>query len=136
MGEQAEPLLVEARERNPRSRTARFLLLEHYVRNGQAKEAAGEMAVLTRLMPDARPLLIAGLPRFAESTPDSAAIAQVLEGNPAAPRAVLEHLAATGASPDFILGPSRRQRPAPETKRPNSPGDLRHVRGTCKVAHP
>src|SRR3546814_5236790 len=80
MGEQAEPLLVEARERNPRSRTARFLLLEHYVRNGQAKEAAGEMAVLTRLMPDARPLLIAGLARFAESTPESAAIAQVLEG--------------------------------------------------------
>src|SRR3546814_19839970 len=61
----------EARERNPRSRTARFLLLEHYVRNGQAKEAAGEMAVLTRLMPDARPLLIAGLARFAESTPES-----------------------------------------------------------------
>src|SRR3546814_15136336 len=77
------------------------------------------MAVLTRLMPDARPLLIAGLARFAESTPESAAIAQVLEGDPAAQSAVLEHLAATGASPDLILGLSRGKRPGPEAKWPD-----------------
>src|SRR3546814_19803365 len=118
MGEQAEPLLVEARERNPRSRTARFLLLEHYVRNGQAKEAAGELAVLTRLMPDARPLLIAGLARFAESTPERAPIAQLLEGDPAAPTPVLNDQAATGTSPDLILGLSRGQRPGPAPKKP------------------
>ncbi len=119
-GERAERLLVEALERNPRSRTARFLLLEHYVRAGQAVDAAQEMAALTRLMPDARPLLIAGLARFAASMPDSGAIAEVLEGDPAVRHAVLEHLAAISASPDLILTLSDGMRPAAQAKWPEA----------------
>ena len=111
-GDRAELLLTEARERNPRSRTARFLLLEHYVKSGRASEAAREMAVLTRLMPDARPVLIAGLARFAQSLPDSPAVAHVLKADPAVQSGVLEHLAATGGSPKLILGLSQGLQPS------------------------
>lgn len=110
-GDRAERLLVEAKERNPRSRTARFLLLEHHVRAGKPAAAAQEMAALTRLMPDARPVLIAGLARFAASMPDNGAIAEVLKGDPAVRHAVLEHLAASAESPELIMTLSNGARP-------------------------
>lgn len=98
----AERLLTEARARNPRSRTARFLLLELYVRAGRAHRAAEEMATLTRLVPNARPLLVAGLARFAQSFRDGGAMARVLEDDPAIRDDVLDRLAALGEEPELI----------------------------------
>ena len=134
-GERAEQLLSEARRRNPRSRTARFLLLEHYVRAGQVNEAATEMTVLSRLLPDARPLLIAGLARFAAHVPNPAAISQVLDNDPAVRNGVLEHLAATGASPDLILALAKGQRPPPGAEWPGRVIDALVKRGDISKAY-
>jgi hypothetical protein len=100
---EAEALLTEARNRNPRSRAARLILLERYLRTGRVKEAALEVALLTRVMPRSGQYLIPGLARFAEDPKASAALADVLRSNPSMQGDVLEHLAGTGASPDMII---------------------------------
>lgn len=102
-GERAERLLTEARQRNPRSRVARFLLLERYVRTSRTREAAAEMAVLTRLMPEARRMLIAALADLAENAPRNSAIADVLRSDPAIQQDVLDHLAARHAPSGVLL---------------------------------
>lgn len=99
----AEPMLAEARRRNPRSRVARLLLLDRYLRTGQVEPAVAEIAALGRLIPEANRVLVPELAKLA-SSPDAAdAVAEILRGDPPTRALVLQHLAGNGGAPDAVL---------------------------------
>lgn len=101
--EQAERLLEFAKARNPRSRAGRLFLLERYLRTNQPAAAAGEMTVLSRLVPEAAGLLVPEFARLAREPATSSAMVQVLRSDPALRTRVLDHMASSGADPESIL---------------------------------
>ncbi len=114
----AHRLLRIAEERNPRSREARALLLQHAVANADARDAVAQIEVLHRLEPELRPALSEALIYLASvPTTQRAALAAINEARHK--RDVLQGLARWGASPsmllsaieelgEFDLGPDRR----------------------------
>lgn len=105
---EAAPLLAEARRRNPRSRVARLLLLDRYLRIGDTENAVAEIAALGRLIPEANRVLVPELAKFAVQPKSGAAVAEVLRSDPDMRGRVLEHLANTGAKPDVVLAVAQR----------------------------
>jgi hypothetical protein len=99
----AEPLLVEAKRRNPRSRATRILLLDRHLRAGRVRQAAAEMSGVSRLMPATRSVLVPQLARFAGDPKTSGVLAEILRSDPELKRSLLEHLASSGAEPDIVL---------------------------------
>ena len=61
----AELLLLEARQRAPRSSAARYMLADLYLRTGRALPALGEIAVLNRFLPGAATQLAPALAAYA-----------------------------------------------------------------------
>jgi hypothetical protein len=111
----AEPLLVEARRRNPRLRGARFALLELYLRQNRAREAGTELAVLRRLVPQMETVVVPQLAQLARDRRTAAELLAVLRQDPALHEAVLAALAENGSDPELILSmaPQRTTRSAP-----------------------
>jgi hypothetical protein len=99
----AEAMLSEALARNPRSRLARLFALEVRLRRGQAAGAARDMAILTRLMPDAQQVFVPELARMARDPRTSRALRQALRTDRRLHGLVLHHLAQQGANLDLIL---------------------------------
>ncbi|MGZ8997240.1 MAG: tetratricopeptide repeat protein [Allosphingosinicella sp.] len=99
----AEQLLAEARRRNPRSRFARLILLDRYLRTGKIDLATGEMTALGNLIPAAGNILTKELARLARAPATADALVQALRRNPAPRDRLLEHLADSGGDPDLIL---------------------------------
>jgi hypothetical protein len=108
----AEQLLVEARRRNPRSRFARLILLDRYLRTGKIDKATGEMTALGNLIPDAGQILTGELARLAQAPATARALVQALRRNPAPRDDLLEYLAGAGSDPNLILSIAREV-PAP-----------------------
>lgn len=100
---QAAPLLEEARRRNPRSRFARLLLLDRYLRTGEVKPAVAEIAAIGRLIPEASRVLVPELAKFATRQDSAAATAQMLRGDAEMRGAVLYHLATQKAPADEVM---------------------------------
>jgi hypothetical protein len=92
-------LLEEARRRNPRQRIARLLLLDRWLRRGEAGKAATEMTVLTRLLPGAGELLVTELARLADAPATARTTRAALAEDPALLDRVLAAMAKGGASP-------------------------------------
>ena len=105
-------LLHEVRRRNPRSRFARLILLDRYLRLGRIDEATGEMTALNNLITGAGGILIPELGRLARSPQTGRALEAALRRNPEPRDMLLEHLAQTGADPELILRLARNV-PAP-----------------------
>jgi hypothetical protein len=103
----AEQLLREARRRNPRSRYARLILLDRYLRSGKIAEATEEMTALGNLIPDAGTVLTGELARLAQTPATSRALVRALQRNPGPRDSLLEYLAGSGADPELILRLSR-----------------------------
>ena len=115
---EASRLLRIAEERNPRSREARAMLLQHAVADADAREAVTQIEVLHRLEPELRPALSETLIYLASvPTTQQATLAAIREDRHK--RDVLQGLARWGASPsmllsaigelgEFDLGPDRR----------------------------
>jgi hypothetical protein len=99
----AEQLLAEARRRNPRSRFARLILLDRYLRTGKIDKATGEMTALGNLIPDAGQVLTVELARLAQAPATASALIQALRANPAPRDNLLEYLAGAGSDPNLIL---------------------------------
>jgi hypothetical protein len=99
-----EALLLEAKRRNPRSRMARLLLLDRFLRTDRPAEAAAELGTLTVLVP-----------RTAEVTNPKTAgtLKSALQNHPGLLNSVLSRLASTGASPDTILALAASGGPSP-----------------------
>jgi hypothetical protein len=99
----AEPLLIEAKKRNPRARATRILLLDRYLRAGRVEQAAAEISGVSRLMPATRRVLVPQLARFASDPKTSGALADILRSDPELMSGLLEHLASSGAQPETVL---------------------------------
>jgi hypothetical protein len=98
-----ETLLTEARRRDPRSRTARLLLLDRYLRTNRAREAGVELAALNRLISRAAEALVPELARMARDPQTRTPLLGMLRETPAIQEAVLARLASDGADVDLIL---------------------------------
>ena len=109
----AERMLIEARHRNPRARMPRLLLLDRYLRTGRVEQAAEEITVLTRLVPEANKVLIPELAKFAISPETRPALERVLRSNPEIRGAILYQLATTGADPNLVFGLAGKQAAMP-----------------------
>lgn len=109
----AEPLLEEARRRNPRARVARLLLLDLYGRQGRVGETAREMIALSRLMAEARDRLVPELARMAGEPGALQPVAAALRPHPNLHTVVLQHLAVNGGNPDVIVRLAAAQPPQP-----------------------
>jgi hypothetical protein len=101
--EEGERLLLESRRRDPRSRSARLILLDRYLRTNRVPEAGVEIAALNRLMPRAGEVLIPQLALMVREPRTGASLVKVLANEPELQQAVLEKLAASGADPALIL---------------------------------
>jgi hypothetical protein len=105
-------LLEEARRRDPRSRTARLILLDRYLRDKRLDKAGIEIAALNRLIPRAGEVLVPELARMAREPRTGEALIEVLAGEPSLQQAVLERLASSGADAGLILRVASRTRAA------------------------
>jgi hypothetical protein len=112
----AESLLKEARWRNPRSNAARYLLADVWLRQNKVLEGLNEMAVLSRLLPDATVQLVPALSEYAHSPGAREKLAGILQSNPQLKRPLLNALAADPNNMELVLalaGPdARSQDPA------------------------
>lgn len=100
---EGERLLLEARRRDPRSRPARLILLDRYLRSRRIVDAGVEIAVLSRLMPRAGEVLVPELARMVREPRTGTALIKVLAREPSLQQAVLAQLASDGADPDVVL---------------------------------
>ena len=122
----ALPLLEEARRRNPRSRLSRLLLLDQYLRAGRVADAASEMTVLARLLPEASKVLVPELARMAADPASQRALITVLRQDPDMHQAVLRHLATADASDALILKLAREGASGAPSEPPVWPAILLH----------
>jgi hypothetical protein len=93
---EARPFVQEARRRHPRSRFARLIYLDQVLRAGRVEEAASEIAVISRLVPEASRLLVPELARYAANPKTASALVRALEPDPVMRDSVLAHLAGKG----------------------------------------
>ena len=99
----AEQLLLAARQRDPRSEAARYLLTELYLRQGRELPALEELAALRRLMPSSASALAPALAQYAKSAGASARLRKVLGSDPELESLVLTELASDHANVSLIL---------------------------------
>lgn len=99
----AEPLLQQAVRRNPRSRLARLLLLDRYLRTGSLEQTLAEMQALRKLIPDAAGILAGELAKFARSEETRRTLKGLLAKDATIRADVLEQLAREGADPEIIM---------------------------------
>jgi hypothetical protein len=108
-----EMLLLEAKRRNPRSRMARLLLLDRFLRTDRPAQAAVELGILTTLVPRTAEVLIPQLANMVTNPKTAGTLKAALQNNPGLLNAVLSRLASTGASPDTILALAASAGPPP-----------------------
>jgi hypothetical protein len=99
----AKQFIQHALRRNPRSRLARLFMLELELRAGNARQAAADMTILSRLMPDVQRIFVPELARFATNPDTNSALAEALRSDPFILKAVLHHLATKDAPVPIIL---------------------------------
>ncbi len=108
-----EALLLEAKRRNPRSRMARLLLLDRFLRTNRPAEAAVELGTLTVLVPRTGEVLIPQLANMVTDPKTAGTLKAALQNNPGLLNAVLSRLASTGTSADTILALAASGGPTP-----------------------
>jgi hypothetical protein len=99
----AEELLTQARLRNPRSNAARYLLADVWLRQGRVVEGLTEMAVLSRLFPEASVQLVPALSAYAQSPGARDKLGHILQANPQLKRPLLNALASDRANAGLVL---------------------------------
>jgi hypothetical protein len=119
---QGKQLLLEARDRSPRSPITRLLLLDRLLREAKIEEAAAEMKVLARLIPEAGNVLVDELTRFARDEASRPALKRILASDPQLQGAVLARLVDNGAEPELILALV----PAPGSSGKAEPEEWKH----------
>jgi hypothetical protein len=114
----AQAFLDQALRRSPRSRLARLFMLELQLRGGDAKSAAANMTILSRLMPDVQKLFVPELARLAMSAETRPALAEALRSDPVILKAVLQQLATKNAPLPIILQLAGNNPPPPNDADP------------------
>lgn len=108
----AERLLVQARERNPRSAAARFLLADLYLRTGRVLPGLSEMLVLGRLVPGAIRQVVPALAAYASTADAIPQLKRILLVHPELEPALLSKLAEDPSKVDLILALASPRRAA------------------------
>lgn len=101
--EAVEPLLLVARERDPRSRGARFLLAERYLRSGRVAAGLVEMQSLVRLQSRGVELFGPALAAYARTPGAVPELRAFFAKYPGAEAGVLAMLALDPANADLVL---------------------------------
>lgn len=113
-GAVAERLLLEARNRDPRSRGTRYLLAERFLRTGRIAEGLTEMKVLVQLHESGAtmgPALVA----FAQSPGAAPQLRSFFAANPQTEASVLAVLAGDARNADLVLSlATNRRNPDPD----------------------
>lgn len=100
--EAGQRLLEEARRRSPREEMPRLLLLNLYLADGRIGAATREIAVLTRILPQAGSLLVSELSRLARDPRTLPGLRRALSGETILDSVLLD-LVRTGAEPELVL---------------------------------
>lgn len=99
----AEKLYLEARQLEPRSVAAHYLLTDLYLRTGRSADGIRELAELTRLLPASSVQIVPALAQFARSPGAADQLRQIFRSNPQLEQPVLAALAGDPANADLIL---------------------------------
>lgn len=117
-GADAERLYLEARLRDPRSRAARYLLAEHYLRSDRIPQGLAEMAIFSNLAGGSGELAPA-LAAYAQTPGAVAELRQLFLLTPNLEEPVLTELSGDAANADLVLAlRSPRPRPGSVSKAP------------------
>lgn len=101
--ELAERFFLAARTRDPRSQAARYFLADRYLRTGRTEQALAEMAVLSRLLPEATAGFGPALAAFARTPGAVPQLRNLFRSSPEFEPSVLSELAADAANADLVL---------------------------------
>ena len=116
----AENLLMSARQRDPRSMAARYLLADLYLRTGRPLQAMTEMAVLNRFVPAASGQLAESLAAYASNRGSIPTVRAILASYPELETPLLARLSADPKNTDLILALASTKRgkgPPPDWQR-------------------
>jgi tetratricopeptide (TPR) repeat protein len=105
----AERLLVQARDRDPRSAAARFLLADLYLRTGRVLPGLAEMSVLARLIPGSMEQVAPALSAYASSAGAVPHLKRILLVYPELELSLLSRLADDPDNAELILAIARPQ---------------------------
>ena len=101
--DEAERLLLAARERDPRSRGARYLLAERFFRTGRVTDALIEMQALASLQQGGARPMVPALVAYARTPGAVPQLKAFFRKYPRVEAAVLATLAADAANADLVL---------------------------------
>ena len=101
--ERAERLFAAARTRDPRSAAARYFLADRYLRTGRVAPALAEIAVLSRLYPEARAQFGPALAAFAQMPGSVPQLRSFFRSSPELEPLALFHLAEQSRNANLIL---------------------------------
>lgn len=107
----ARQLLLEARRRDPRSAAARFLLADHYLRNGAIVAGLREMSILTRFVRGSADQLVPTLAAYARTPGAIPKLRQVLSESPDLEPVLLSALASDAENADLVIAIARPSTP-------------------------
>lgn len=110
--ERPEQLLAAARDRDPRSTAARFLLSDLYLRAGRLEPGLSELAVFSRFVPGATAQVAPALAQYATTPGTLPQLKRILALYPEIEPALLDHLATDTRNVDLIMGLASPRDPA------------------------
>jgi len=110
----AEPLLLAARSRDPRSRGARFLLADRYLRAGRITDALIEIQALVVLQAGSADVFVPALVNYARTPEAVPKLRAFFKQRPGLEPRVLSLLAADPANADLVLSLATVARPNPD----------------------
>lgn len=113
-GETAEQLLLAARDRDPRSRGARYLLAERFFRTGRITAALIEMQALVSLQSRGAEAFVPALVAFARTPGAVPQLKAFFRQYPQVESAVLSVLALDAANADLVLALADGRNPDPD----------------------
>lgn len=110
----AERLLLAARDRDPRSRGARFLLADHYLRTGRVTDALVEIQVLVGLHSHGSEPYMPMLVAYAQTPGAVAHLRPFLRKFPGLEAGLLSHLAVDARNAELVLALASIRKPDPD----------------------
>ena len=116
--DRAERLLVQARQRDPRSPAPRFLLAEEYISQGRIRDGVPEAAALGRLVPGSSEPLSKAFASYIQTAGIPEGMAGMLRSDPILSEQILNQLSTDPANAGLLLkiaamAPRRGPGPAP-----------------------